>query len=353
MVFGLRLGLPNRKSSVAEPPPSGEPAPASGSKTGLTVNEFVARTKKARDKGLEPTKPELISYAKYLGIDPVIDGDLMWIADEALKAPLPCEWTEHHDSAERIFYYNVDTHDSSWTHPLEQLHRDTYKSIVNFRSGALSREDQIVELEKLRTKCEQSEREAHQELQSWTEHSDEQGQKFYFKKSNGRSVWTDPRPARCHSLYLQMKALRVLGRHCGQTVTPRGFSEPGRPGVREASDDIMSLTSNCTPFGAGGKSPSAAGEQERRSKKSKKDGKIKNRGNKCAGLTYEDVKEEMKRSFQKPQLSGADDVRGGLGTSASLPLLGSGSPMGDNGLSNVGRARVRAGIRLEPIKGGA
>merc|ERR1740138_433515 len=187
-------------------------------KSSLTVNEFVARTKRCREKGLEPTKPELIAYARYLGIDPITDADLMWIVDEALKAPLPSEWTEHHDSADRIFYYNVQTHASSWTHPLEQLHRDTYKSIVSFRSGDLSKEDQAIELEKLRRKCEESERDAHKELQAWTEHVDEQGQKFFYNRDQQRSVWTDPRPARCHSLYLQMKALRVLSKHCGQSA---------------------------------------------------------------------------------------------------------------------------------------
>merc|ERR1719167_1130130 len=117
MVFGLKLGLPNKKQP-AEPPPSSEVQKAAGgggAKSALTVNEFVARSKRQRERGLEPTKPELIAYARYLGIDPIADGDLMWIADEALNAPLPSEWTEHHDNADRVFYYNVQTHASSWT----------------------------------------------------------------------------------------------------------------------------------------------------------------------------------------------------------------------------------------------
>merc|ERR1719217_168967 len=202
MVFGLRLGLPKKASAAATTAASadgadtsvspkatkkggkqgGSPSPDGKSKAPLTVNEFVSRTKKSREKGLEPTKPELIAYARYLGIDPVLDADLMWIADEALTAPLPAEWTEHHDSAERIFYYNTQTHASSWTHPLEQLHRDTYKMIVDFRNGKLSKEDQMVELEKMRQKCEEAENEAHKELQVWSEHTDDQGQKFFYNK---------------------------------------------------------------------------------------------------------------------------------------------------------------------------
>merc|ERR1719217_747565 len=187
MVFGLRLGLPKKASAAATTAASadgadtsvspkatkkggkqgGSPSPDGKSKTPLTVNEFVARTKKSREKGLEPTKPELIAYAKYLGIDPVIDADLMWIADEALNAPLPSEWTEHNDQADRVFYYNVQTHASSWTHPLEQLHRDTYKTIVGFRSGDMSKEEQAVQLERLRRKHEEEEKDAHRDLQAW------------------------------------------------------------------------------------------------------------------------------------------------------------------------------------------
>lgn len=382
MVFGLRLGLPSRKSS-AEPPSSEVASSAPGLKSALTVNEFVAKTKKSREKGLEPTKPELISYAKYLGIDPVIDGDLMWIADEALRAPLPCEWTEHHDSSERIFYYNVDTHESSWTHPLEQLHRDTYKSIVNFRSGSLSKDQQVAELEKLRQNCEKSEREAHKELQSWTEHTDDQGQKFYYHKASQRSVWTDPRPARCHTLYLQMKALRVLGKICGQAVSPRATERLipekcaplARPASKPLPDERMGMRSPGPGRGPAGKSlsPMHASQSEKAGKKSKKDGKMKNRGSRVlsASLSLEEaigneiqmkksgglmdfkkpvLLEDFQKDFQKPH---GEECRGGMGVSASLPLLGGGSPMGDpfgEGLSNVGRARVRAGIRLEPIK---
>ena len=30
-------------------------------------------------------------------MDPVADRDLLWIAQEALNAPLPAEWTEHEE----------------------------------------------------------------------------------------------------------------------------------------------------------------------------------------------------------------------------------------------------------------
>merc|ERR1712159_328190 len=100
-------------------------------------------------KGLKPSGPELIAYARYLGIDPVADHDLLWIATEALEAPLPSDWTEHFDSNDRVFYYHATQRVSSWTHPLEHIYRETYKTIVNFRNSnipAQERRDKLLVL---------------------------------------------------------------------------------------------------------------------------------------------------------------------------------------------------------------
>eukprot|EP00929_Paragymnodinium_shiwhaense_P008344 TRINITY_DN112296_c0_g1_i1.p1 TRINITY_DN112296_c0_g1~~TRINITY_DN112296_c0_g1_i1.p1 ORF type:complete len:416 (+),score=102.19 TRINITY_DN112296_c0_g1_i1:179-1426(+) len=415
MVFGLKLGL-SKKQAPAEPPRS-EPAAAnakggggagngggSGSKgkSALTVNEFVARTKKCRERGLEPTKPELIAYARYLGIDPIIDADLMWIADESLNAPLPSEWTEHNDSADRVFYYNVQTHASSWTHPLEQLHRDTYKTIVSFRSGDLSKEEQVVQLEKLRRKCEEAEQEAHRELQAWTEHVDEQGQKFYYNRDHQRSTWTDPRPARCHALYLQMKALRVLSKHCGQS-TSASLSRPepirldlGNPSADMGGQGNGDWQDNDNSMHEGKFDDNDLELVDNR-KKRKKDKKNRDKqmggqlsgeleGNELAPLRQEPFRPNTLKDspdsdgvdmgggfvkpagldLKKPSTSHVEEVRATLGLTGpgKLPALGRSmrgpmmdanrlpTPPGD-GLQTVGRAKVRAGIRLEPLRAGA
>mmetsp|Transcript_108906 Transcript_108906/g.216275 ORF Transcript_108906/g.216275 Transcript_108906/m.216275 type:complete len:383 (-) Transcript_108906:218-1366(-) len=382
MVFGLRLRLHKKAQDAkatleTESSPSASGTNEGGKRTNLTVNEFVARTKKCREQGLEPTKPELITYAKYLGIDPVNDGDLMWISDEALKAPLPSEWTEHHDSADRVFYYNVHNQQSSWTHPLEQLHRDTYKDIVKFRSGNLSREEQLAELELQRKKVESAEKEAHLELQAWTEHSDEQGQKFFYNKEQKRSVWTDPRPATCHILYLQMKALRVLGKFCGQSGTsPRGSEAKGIALLENAHSGMASgrdselESSNC---------PREGRHRRRKHRKAKR---RKEMDVSSPVGSSDDGEGELRRpdflDVKKPSTANINELRSALGVGAvprphalfsggnqledDLSYLGqrlgsghsghSDSPLGD-GLSNRGRVKVRAGIRLQPLNGGA
>lgn len=410
MVFGLKLGLPKATKASAESPDKSSKAEGSGrsnskgdkggggggGKGALTVNEFVARTKRYRERGLEPTKPELIAYARYLGIDPITDGDLMWIADEALAAPLPSEWTEHHDSADRVFYYNVQTHASSWTHPLEQMHRDTYKSIVHYRSGEVSKEDQVTELERLKRKCDNAERESIRELQAWSEHTDEGGQKFFYNREKQVSVWTDPRPARCHALYVQMRALRDMSKHCGQAVPGLGpMDDPRRDKLRIQQTLVIG---NVDPLGrsttrdkrdddsrlAGGSGTAGQKDEEKKKKKKHKEGKHKKEGGneELLDLT-EDGDGEIgapdifnKKSgldVKKPSLSAVEEVRQALGVapgsnaagsqsdprglSGGLPSINQGSfgrlpqtPPGV-GLSSVGRAKVRAGIRLEPIKG--
>mmetsp|Transcript_36154 Transcript_36154/g.83322 ORF Transcript_36154/g.83322 Transcript_36154/m.83322 type:complete len:411 (-) Transcript_36154:306-1538(-) len=410
MVFGLKLGLPKATKASAESPEKSSKAESSarsgskgaghersggGGKGALTVNEFVARTKRYRERGLEPTKPELIAYARYLGIDPITDGDLMWIADEALAAPLPSEWTEHHDSADRVFYYNVQTHASSWTHPLEQTHRDTYKSIVRFRSGEISKEDQIAELERLKRKCDDAERESIKELQAWSEHTDEGGQKFYYNREKQVSVWTDPRPACCHSLYLQMKALRDMSKHCGQALAGLGpMDDPRRDKLRIQQSLIIG---SADPLGRatrdkreeeGSSRPADAGEgrEEKKKKKKHKEGKHKKDNEELLDLTEDDAGDAgegapdlfNKKSgldVKKPSLSAVEEVRQALGVAPGSNASGSSQPPGlsggggglpsinggnfgsrlptppGDGLSSVGRQKVRAGIRLEPIKG--
>ena len=40
----------------------------------------------------EPTKNEILEYGVFLGIELPGDEDLLYIAREALKAPLPAQW---------------------------------------------------------------------------------------------------------------------------------------------------------------------------------------------------------------------------------------------------------------------
>jgi hypothetical protein len=47
--------------------------------------------------------------------------ELLWIAEAALKAPLPCTWAEHTNAKGEVFYYNAATAESTWEHPMDNF----------------------------------------------------------------------------------------------------------------------------------------------------------------------------------------------------------------------------------------
>ena len=58
------------------------------------------------DEDYEPTKDEIVEYAKYLGMDLKQDEDLFYVAKEGLKAPLPDQWKPCKSPQGTIYYYN-------------------------------------------------------------------------------------------------------------------------------------------------------------------------------------------------------------------------------------------------------
>merc|ERR1712238_322927 len=111
---------------------------------------------------------------------------------------------------------------SSWKHPLEHIYRETYKTIVNFRNSNLGPAERQDKLFQLQTEVKQMEHDVQKDIAQWSEHNDEQGNRFYFNKEERQSTWTDPRPAKCQILYLKMKMLRLLQSGSGATA---GFND--------------------------------------------------------------------------------------------------------------------------------
>ena len=66
------------------------------------------------------TPEELESYCAYLGLDPKEDPDLLWIAEEGIKAPLPPGWIFfQHKTEDKSFFYNQTTGVSTDEHPAD------------------------------------------------------------------------------------------------------------------------------------------------------------------------------------------------------------------------------------------
>ncbi len=92
--------------------------------------EEAAYLRQQRTKGdlsgiqLPDLSEELISMCEYLGIRVLSEKDMIWIASDALKAPLPVNWTAEKDSQGRTFFYNHLTNQSRWEHPLDPHFRN-------------------------------------------------------------------------------------------------------------------------------------------------------------------------------------------------------------------------------------
>lgn len=74
----------------------------------------------------EPTEEEVRNYAEWLGMDPDVDADMMYLAREGLKAPLQNGWKPCQNAEGEIFYFNFETGESSWDHPADE----TYRTLV-------------------------------------------------------------------------------------------------------------------------------------------------------------------------------------------------------------------------------
>ena len=85
----------------------------------------------------------MIDYAKWLGMDLEKEKDLMWIAREGLKAPLPDNWKpcKAPDTGD-IYYFNFQTGESVWDHPCDEYYKNLYateKANLEKRAAARAR----------------------------------------------------------------------------------------------------------------------------------------------------------------------------------------------------------------------
>eukprot|EP01017_Pseudomicrothorax_dubius_P012380 TRINITY_DN1507_c0_g2_i1.p1 TRINITY_DN1507_c0_g2~~TRINITY_DN1507_c0_g2_i1.p1 ORF type:complete len:890 (+),score=272.40 TRINITY_DN1507_c0_g2_i1:52-2721(+) len=74
----------------------------------------------------EPTEQEIIEYSRFLGMSLPEDRDLLYIAREGLKAPLPAPWKACKTKEGDLYYFNFDTGESIWSHPLDGHFRQKY-----------------------------------------------------------------------------------------------------------------------------------------------------------------------------------------------------------------------------------
>ena len=129
----------SRQASAATPgsvprPAPAHPKPKRANAAPVPVSIHAMRTRSDLEESEEEEEvaegdfsaSDIADYAKrILGLDPVWDTDLLWIAVEGLEADLPEEWSDHYDEAsDRDYYHNVDTGETIWQHPLDAHYKE-------------------------------------------------------------------------------------------------------------------------------------------------------------------------------------------------------------------------------------
>jgi hypothetical protein len=69
----------------------------------------AATAMEAEEEDARLQSPETLQMARYLGMDPMADVDVLWIAAEALAAPLPAGWEEHRTEEGDVYYFDTTT----------------------------------------------------------------------------------------------------------------------------------------------------------------------------------------------------------------------------------------------------
>ncbi|RHY31052.1 hypothetical protein DYB32_003811 [Aphanomyces invadans] len=76
------------------------------------------------DKGSPEYKEAVREHARTLGLDPDKEPQYLWIVEEALTAPVPEDWEQGETDDGTIYYFNVNTEESVWEHPMDKYYSD-------------------------------------------------------------------------------------------------------------------------------------------------------------------------------------------------------------------------------------
>jgi len=85
--------------------------------------------------GKDPTEEEIFEYAEYLGMELPEDEEFLYIAREAMKAPLPEEWKPCRRAKDgengEVYYRNFQTNQVSTEHPCYGYYRNLFAKEKN------------------------------------------------------------------------------------------------------------------------------------------------------------------------------------------------------------------------------
>ena len=86
-----------------------------------TAIQACARGRQGRRRAHDELfRQAVLEHAKFLGMDPEIDERFLYIAEEALTAPLPPNWEQGISDDGSPYHYNTTTGESIWAHPQDK-----------------------------------------------------------------------------------------------------------------------------------------------------------------------------------------------------------------------------------------
>lgn len=100
------------------------------------------------DENYIPSEQEVLQFAREIGIDPIKEPELMWLAREGIVASLPEEWKPCQDITGEIYYFNFANGQSMWDHPCDEH----YRNLVIQERGKLSTSGAIKKKDKKKKK---------------------------------------------------------------------------------------------------------------------------------------------------------------------------------------------------------
>ncbi|XP_038179834.1 centrosomal protein of 164 kDa isoform X2 [Arvicola amphibius] len=112
------------------------------------------------DETYVPSEQEILDFARVIGIDPLKEPELMWLAREGIEAPLPKGWKPCQNITGDIYYFNFNTGQSIWDHPCDEHYR---KLVIQEREkwlapGAIKKKDKKKKKEKKNKKDKETSR---------------------------------------------------------------------------------------------------------------------------------------------------------------------------------------------------
>lgn len=121
-----------RESDVVVPK-TGEVFVSEDGVVSKVIDDFV-------DDSYEPTEEEIREFAEYIGMKLPEDEELLYIARNCLKTPLPKYWKPCQTNDKEIYFFNFKTGESKWEHPMDDIARRTFEKEKERRKALQSTE---------------------------------------------------------------------------------------------------------------------------------------------------------------------------------------------------------------------